>query len=450
MDGFQGKLNRSLQFKLSAWLCLAIVIIAIAGGAFSFFTAFDEANEMQDDQLRQTAALFQSNVAQIASPASREKVPDANLEFRVLVEILGPSGIEVLNIHQDPLPLSKEVSDGLQTITTREEPWRIFVATLNPQQRLVVAQKIAIRDEVARESATATLIPYAILIPVMLFIIGYLVRQMFKPVTQLAKELDSRTEQDLHEVSKANLPIEIVPFVAAINRMLKRVDQSVVQQRRFVADAAHEMRTPLTALSLQTELFDAEDMSEQARERLATLKGGLERTRLLLNQLLAFARAQQESTSENGEVSVQHVFRRALEDLMPLAEVKHIDIGMLTQHDAVLRVREFDLIALVKNLVHNAIKYTPDGGHIDLSLESVSGKVIIKIMDTGPGIPQAERERVFDPFYRVLGNETQGSGLGLSIVKAIAERIGAEIRLDESSMQKGSPGLCVTVVFHQK
>ena len=135
---------------------------------------------------------------------------------------------------------------------------------------------------------------------------------------------------------------------------------------------------------------------------------------------------------------------------MPLAEAKHIDIGMLTQHDAVLRVREFDLIALVKNLVHNAIKYTPDGGHIDLSLESVSGKVIIKIMDAGPGIPQAERERVFDPFYRVLGNESQGSGLGLSIVKAIAERIGAEIYLEDSKTKTENPGLCVSVVFHPK
>ncbi len=450
MDGFQGKLSRSLQFKLSAWLCSVIVIIAIAGGAYSFSTAFVEANEMQDDQLRQTAALFKSHVAEIASPASRKKVPDADLEFRILVEILGPSGVEVLGIHQDPLPLSGDVSDGLQTITTKEEPWRIFVATLSPDQRLVVAQKIAIRDEVARESATATLIPYAILIPVLLLIIGYLVRQMFKPVTQLARELDLRNEQDLHEISKEKLPMEIVPFVAAINRMLKRVDQSVTQQRRFVADAAHEMRTPLTALSLQTELFDSEEMSEQARERLATLKSGLERTRLLLNQLLAFARAQQENKAENVEASVQNVFRRVLEDLMPLAEAKHIDVGVLTQRDVVLRVREFDLIALVKNLVENAIRYTPEHGKIDLSLEADSDAVVIKISDNGPGIPVAERERVFDPFYRVLGNESQGSGLGLSIVKTIAERIGAEIHLDDSSGKTESPGLCVTVVFPKK
>lgn len=404
---------------------------------------------MQDDQLRQTAALFQSNVAQIASPASREKVPDSNLEFRVLVEILGPSGVEVLGIHQDPLPLSSEVSDGIQTITTKEEPWRIFVATLNKDERLVVAQKIAIRDEVARESATATLIPYAILIPVMLFIIGYLVRQMFKPVTQLAKELDSRTEQDLHEVSKVNLPMEIVPFVAAINRMLKRVDHSVSQQRRFIADAAHEMRTPLTALTLQAELFETEAMSEQARVRLSTLKSGLERTRLLLNQLLALARAQQETSPENNQVSVQDAFRLALEDLMPLAEAKQVDVGVLTQQDAFLRVGKFDLLAILKNLLHNAIQYTPEGGHVDLSLETQHGKVIIKIIDAGPGIPEAERERVFDPFYRVMGNDKQGSGLGLSIVKTIAERIGAEIHLHDADSSTGSPGLCVTLVFHQ-
>ncbi|MGH8049115.1 MAG: ATP-binding protein [Methylococcales bacterium] len=424
--------------------------MAIAGGTFSFATAFEEANEMQDDQIRQVATLFKTHIAQIAPARNHESIPDTNLEFLILIEVLTPSGIEVLSARQPPLAVPNNIAEGIQTMTLQQEPWRIFVTTLNASQRLVVAQKIAIRDEVAGESATATLIPYAILIPLLLLITAYLVRQMFRPVTQLAKELDLRKEQDLHEVSKENLPTEILPFVFAINRMLKRVDQSVTQQRRFVADAAHEMRTPLTALSLQTELFDAEDMSEQARERLATLKSGLERTRLLLNQLLAFARAQQENNSESPQVSLQHVFRQTLEDLMPLAEAKHIDVGVLTQDDVLLQVREFDLIALVKNLLDNAIRYTPEYGKVDLAFEALPDVVVIKITDSGPGIPEGERERVFDPFYRVLGNESQGSGLGLSIVQAIAERIGAEIHLGDSNRRAESPGLCVSVVFHQK
>ena len=452
MDGFKRKLTQSLQYKLSVWLCVAIIAMAIAGGTLSFATAFEEANEMQDDQLKQVAALIHGHVVPLVMQKTEKaalanaSVLDTDPEFRIVVQIMSPTGIEVLVANQLPLLVPVSVSDGIQTLTLQDEEWRIFVKTLNRQQRVVVAQLIEVRDEVAQESAIATLIPFIVLIPVLLLLISYLIREMFKSVTTLAMDLDQRSEQDLHAIDETNLPSEILPFVVAINRMLMRVDHSVEQQRRFVADAAHEMRTPLTALSLQAELFDASDMSEQARQRLATLKNGLERTRLLLNQLLAFARAQQFNKDEKEEVSVQHAIRRALEDLIPLAEAKHIDVGVVSELDAKLSVQEFDLIVLIKNLVDNAIRYTPNGGKIDLSMTRNQEKIILKITDTGPGIPEAERERVFDPFYRLLGNDQTGSGLGLSIVKAIATRMGAKIELDSV---KGNSGLCVSVVFHQ-
>ena len=452
MDGFKRKLTQSLQYKLSAWLCVAIMAMAIVGGTFSFATAFEEANELQDDQLKQVAVLIHGHVVPLVMEKTGKvafanaSVLDTDPEFRIVVQIMKPTGIEVLVANQRPLLLPVDVLDGIQTLTIRDEAWRIFVKTLNPQQRVAVAQLIEVRDEVAQESAIATIIPFMVLIPVLLILVSYLIREMFKPVTTIAIDLDKRSEQDLHAIDETNLPSEILPFVVAINRMLTRVDQSVEQQRRFVADAAHEMRTPLTALSLQLERLEAVEMSEQAKQRLSTLKNGLERTRLLLNQLLAFARAQQVNNEGKTEVSVQHVIRRVLEDLMPLADAKHIDIGVVGEFDATLSVQEFDLAALIKNLVDNAIHYTPDGGKIDLSLARNLEKIILKIIDTGPGIPEADRERVFDPFYRVLGNQQTGSGLGLSIVKTIATRIGAKIEL--SSVNENS-GLCVSVIFHQ-
>lgn len=440
-------MNSSLQFKLSLWLCTAIVIVAVAGGALSFSNAFEEANEMQDDQLRQVAEIFKSHAAKIIPMEDREAIPDSNLEFRVLVEVIGPSGIDVLGVRQPPLLVGKNVDDGIGTLAVKDESWRIFVTGLDAERRLVVAQKIAIREEVARESATATLIPYALLIPILLIIVSYLIRRMFKPVTQLAEELDRRSEQDLRAVDKKNLPNEILPFVASINRMLRRVDFSVAQQRRFVADVAHEMRTPLTALSLQAERLDAADMSEQARERLARLKSGLERTRLLLNQLLTLARAQQNKIEVESEISVRQVFHSVLEDLMPLAQAKQIDVGVVGEQDAKLHVQEFDLVALLKNLVDNAIRYTPQGGQIDLAIITRNGKTGIVVEDTGPGIPESEHVRVFDPFYRVLGNEETGSGLGLSIVKLCAERMGADVLLGDARDSKDKPGLRVEVLF---
>ena len=452
MDGFKRKLTQSLQYKLSAWLCVTIIAMAIVGGTFSFATAFEEANELQDDQLKQVAALIHGQVVPLVMQKTGKvafanaSVLDTDPEFRIVVQIIKPTGIDVLVANQRPLLLPVDVLDGIQTVTIRGEAWRIFVKTLNPQQRVAVAQLIQVRDEVAQESAMATIIPFMVLIPVLLILVSYLIREMFKPVATIAIDLDKRSEQDLHAIDETNLPSEVLPFVVAINRMLTRVDQSVEQQRRFVADAAHEMRTPLTALSLQLERLEAVEMSEPAKQRLSALKNGLERTRLLLNQLLAFARAQQVNNEGKTEISLQHVIRRVLEDLMPLADAKHIDIGVVSEFDATVSVQEFDLAALIKNLVDNAIRYTPDGGKVDLLLARNLEKITLKIVDTGPGISEAERERVFDPFYRVLGSEQIGSGLGLSIVKTIATRIGAKIEL--SSVNENS-GLCVTVIFHE-
>ena len=181
-------------------------------------------------------------------------------------------------------------------------------------------------------------------------------------------------------------------------------------------------------------------MPEEARMRLAALRRGIGRTRKLLDQLLALARAQSQ-TGEARPVRLVGVVRHALEDLMPLAEDRHMDIGVVRQDDVVVRASEMDLTILVRNLVDNAIRYTPEGGKIDLAVEAGADSAVFRVDDTGPGIPPDERERVFDPFYRALGTDEFGSGLGLSIVKTIAERIGATVSLGQS----GSGGLEVAV-----
>ena len=186
-------------------------------------------------------------------------------------------------------------------------------------------------------------------------------------------------------------------------------------------------------------------MSELARERLTVLRQGIERGRSLLDQLLTLAKAQSAINLPKAPVSVQSIYRRVLEDLMPLAEAKDIDIGVEGTQDAEVWASELDMITVVKNLVDNAIRYTPEGGRVDLSVKVSQGKAELHIQDNGPGIPLAERDRVFDPFYRTLGSEQIGSGLGLSIVQTIAHRIGAEIRLDFAD-EVQQAGLHVTVI----
>jgi len=229
------------------------------------------------------------------------------------------------------------------------------------------------------------------------------------------------------------------PFVRAINRLLGRVAQDLERQRRFVADAAHELRSPLTALSLQAERLQQAPMSDTAQQRLAELRQGIQRGRALLEQLLSLARAQQPGETPAAAVSVQGVFRSVLQELMPLAQARQIDLGVVGAQDAQVAVSALDLRTLVKNLVDNAIRYTPVGGRVDLSVGQLAGAVVLCVEDTGPGIAPAERERVFDAFYRTVGTEPAGSGLGLSIVQAIAQRVGARVSLawSDDAAQRG-------------
>lgn len=431
MDDFKKCLRDSIQLRLSLWLSLIILVIAVVAGSFSFLAALDEANELQDDVLHQVAAVFDRY--QLQGPVSDDgsRVHGGNDESGVKVKFLtdrsaAPAGD---GNSQAALPLSSTLPDGMHSIQLRGEPYRVLVKTLASGGRLAVAQETGVRDEIARLGALQTVMPLLILVPILLLVTAILVRQMFHPISSLAIEIDRRSDQDLHPVMHDRLPVEVQPFVTAINRLLDRVARAMDAQRRFVADAAHELRSPLTALSLQAERLAQADMSDTAQEQLKILRQGIERGRGLLGQLLSLARAQLVPTAPQALVSVQRIYRGVLEDLMPLAEARQVDIGVEGGDDAELHVHEMDLRTLVKNLVDNAIRYTPGGGRVDLSVRTVGDRAVVQVRDSGPGIPQSEWQRIFDPFYRVLGSDEVGSGLGLSIVKTIADRMGAEIQL---------------------
>ena len=447
MDGLKRRLNESIQLKLSFILSLAILVVASVAGAFSFLSAFDEAHELQDDVLRQVAQLMDRQRLSPIVPTTGNRLKDVDEESRVIIQRLGEANPSATSVDAGgTLLLPTTLADGLHTLEVGGETFRVLVKTTTAGERIAVAQESGFRNEIARDGALRTVMPFLILVPVLLLIVADLVRKMFRPIATLSKEIDQRAEQELHPVEDRHLPVEVRPFAVAINRLLARVGQSMESQRRFVADAAHELRSPLTALSLQAELLANTEMSDLTRERLTVLRQGIERGRSLLDQLLTLAKAQSATNSPKSSISVQAIYRRVLEDLMPLAEAKDIDIGVEGTQDAEVWVSEMDMIAVVKNLVDNAIRYTPEGGKVDLSVSVSDGKAELHIQDSGPGIPLDERNRVFDPFYRMLGSEQIGSGLGLSIVQTISSRIGAEIRLGFSDQTKQT-GLSVTVLI---
>lgn len=207
-------------------------------------------------------------------------------------------------------------------------------------------------------------------------------------------------------------------------------------------------RRPLTALSLQTERLAAAEMSAEAAERLAVVRSGLQRTQQLVQQLLTMARMQQADAGSAPPVPLQRVVQRVIEDIVPLAEARQIDLGVAGELHGAVAADETALLVLTKNLVDNAVRYTPPGGRVDVSVQAEPGGALaLQVRDTGPGIAPDERARVFDAFYRGLGNGVEGSGLGLAIVAAIAQPLGAQVELADAGGPPAAPGLCVTVRF---
>jgi len=447
MDGVKRSLRHSLQFQLSCWLSLALVCVALAIGIFSFYSAADEANELQDDQLRQMAKLLNPHSQSLGQPLSTASIDMSDPESRMVIQLLDPHRVQSTRIDGEKLPLPASLAPGIHTLCIGQTSWRIFVRRLAHGQNLAVGQVTEVRDAVARRSGLSAILPLLLMIPLLLGLISVLVRQKFKPLLRLSTELDQRNENDLAPLNQARIPSEILPFTASINRLLLRVEQSLEMQRCFIADASHELRSPFTALSLQAEALQNCALPPEALERLTALRQGVMRTRTLLEQLLSLARAQDKARSNRSRISLQAVFRRVLEDLLPLAEKKHIDLGAVFEQDVELEADALDLHTLVRNLLDNAIRYTPSGGRVDLDLRQEGDAALLEVIDNGPGIAAEERNRVFDSFYRVLGNEQQGSGLGLSIVKVIVERLGGRISLSDAHPGAQPPGLCFRVTL---
>ncbi|SFB17231.1 two-component system, OmpR family, sensor kinase [Collimonas sp. OK607] len=433
MDGFKTRLSHSLQFRLSLWLSLVILAMAVPAGVYSFFSAFHEANDLQDDQLRQVAALVLSRDLPPATPDRRATGKMKDNESKVIVQILAPAqsdGDDDTSLH-----LPADLRDGIQTVKVGHVPWRLFVKPTASGQRLAVGQQTEVRDEIARDSGLRTVMPFMVLIPILIALVSIMVRGMLRPIAKLSQEVDRRDDQDMRPLDEQQVADEIRPLIGSINRLLRRVADNMDAQRRFLADAAHELRSPLTALSLQAENLAATDLSPASKARLLPLRQGLNRSKALLEQLLTLARSQNTGASRISQitqVSLQAVLRRVVEDSLPLAQANQIDIGVNADTEVTLAAQEVDIVALIRNLIDNAIRYTPPGGNVEVRLHAQPGLVTVEVEDSGPGIQETERERVFDPFYRVLGSDQDGSGLGLSIVKSIVARLNGKIELQHA------------------
>lgn len=417
-------MKRSLQRHLSLVLGSAILFTGLIAAAASFALAYSEAKEFQDDMLRQIAVLGGTNNASASQQTDRDNDGISDPESRVMLYRL-PGNTA-------PVWLKRDLSPGLHTLDTDTGQMRVFVR--GGQMRTAVAQPTEARDEIAVNSALRTLIPLLLLLPIMVWLIVRIVRSQLEPVAKLARSLDEQSAHHPRQLQSDDLPQEIIPFVHAINRLLKKVNHLMGQQRRFIADAAHELRSPLTALSIQSQnLLHAGSLAAM-RERISPLQDGIERARHLTEQLLNLARTQAD-TRERVLTDVSAMARELIAEYMPLSDARRIDLG-LDEIAALSLYAEPDALRLIlRNALENALKYTPEGGEVTLRL--IPDSAIIEVVDNGPGIPVSERERVFDSFYRMPGTAGEGSGLGLAIAREAATRLNGIVSLHERRQGRG-------------
>jgi two-component system, OmpR family, sensor kinase len=427
-------MTHSLRGRLLIGLTLMIVSTGVVAGAVGFQWAFDEAIEMQDSILTQIGALALDT--RFHNDASINSGVDP--EAQVTMEELGdrPSGTS------DSRSLWN-LQDGLHVVSRDRKPWRVLLRTRPDGSRFAVSQATAIRDDVARDSALHIVLPLAVMAPCLMLVIALVVWRSLRPMVQLAEQLDIRRPDDLSRLSQKGTPRELHPFIASINRLLERIDAMMDQQRSFVADAAHELRTPITAISLQAENLSQLELPPESRDRLSALQNGARRTAHLLEQLLALARYDMASPPQAPITSLDCCAKEVVADFMSVASDRGVDLGFAIIEPLLVRGEPATLSSVVHNLIDNALRHTPQGGRVDIGIYREAERVILQVEDTGAGIPASDLERVFEPFVRGSRPAGEGTGLGLSIVKRIVERLKGCVALENVA----NSGLRVTVSF---
>jgi two-component system OmpR family sensor kinase len=427
---------RSLRGRLFIGLTAMIILTGAIGGMFAYSWAFGEAIEMQDSILIQLASLAQSGSFSAGQP---------------LHGVEEDTEVWLIELGKTPRGLADDrrlftLRDGLQVATWRNRPIRVLLRTRSDGSRFAVAQPTTVRDETARDVAFRTLLPIAALIPCLMLVTALVIAHSLRPIVQLAGDLDSRRADDMTPLPLKGTPSELHPFITSINGLLARMRLLMDQHRRFVADAAHELRTPITALSLQAENLDSVALPEAARERVAALKKGMHRTKHLLEQLLALARheATPSGPAEMPLAALDCVAKEVVADLLPEALDRGIDLGFALVEPLTVRSEPVMLAAIIRNLLDNALRFTPRGGTIDIGVYRQDDVAILQIEDTGPGVASTDMDQVFEPFFRGCHPEGEGTGLGLSIVKRIVDSLGGGIAL-ENIAGAGRSGLRATV-----
>ncbi|MGK6306243.1 ATP-binding protein [Variovorax sp. DT-64] len=425
---------KSLRARLLLFLLAAIVLAAGTQAFVAYRTVLKEADQIFDYHMQQMALSLRAGLPPSAAVGG---LSDGEQNFEFVVQVWTADGVLVFeSAAQAALPQRAVL--GFSNVNARGTTYRVY--SLQARSLVIqVAQDMAARRHMAGTLALRTVGPIALAAPLLMLVVWWVVSRSLAPVARVRGQVAARQADDLSPVSESGLPEEVRPLVHELNLLFDRVRRAFEAQKHFVADAAHELRSPLAALKLQVQgLQRAPDEStrELAVNRLAA---GIDRATRLVEQMLALAR--QEASAAAGTppeaVELQEVARLALSDAIAVAQARRIDIGIASAQAARVQGRPEALRTLLRNLLDNAVKYTPEGGRVDIRIAQQANGAELVVEDSGPGLPAEERERVLDRFYRAGEPQAPGSGLGLAIVKSIADQHGATLDIGRSASLGG-------------
>jgi two-component system, OmpR family, sensor kinase len=437
---------RSIERTLLSWVMGALLLGSVVVSLVAYLVTLDEMNEVFDADLK-TVAQAMSSYQQ----SSRNLVEGATLQLPQRTDV--PEDVEIVTLTWTPKGQAVYSSDprvrmpygnveGLSQMRVEGEDWIVYTS-VRQDGVAQAAQRVASRNEMARESAVKVFPPMMLLVVIVGALLVYGLRRGLRSLNEAAIDIAKRSTTALDPIDTRDMPHEIAPLVESINGMIGRVGGAITAQRQFLADAAHELRTPVTAQRLQLQLLQRSTDEASRREAMAELEAGITRSQRLIEQLLHVTRSGPEGEVMRPQlVDLGAVVQGVVGGLSAKADQHGIDLGATAAPGIVVEGDREQLALLLENLVENSLRYAPDGSVVDVEVGWREDRAELRVIDNGPGIPESEREHVFARFFRGEGaaqrsRDKSGSGLGLAIVRAIADRHGASVGLHTPASGQG-------------
>ncbi len=439
-------LRRRLLFLLSG----TVLAAWLATAAFTYFDARKEIGEMLDAHLAQSAGLVAAQLEHEIDDDHGARLPrQYKHERKIAFQVWDRKGRLRLRSASAPEVQLQNQSEGYGDAVIDGKRWRIFSRWDESRRYLVqVGERYELRDELAQSVASHLLHPLYFALPALALLIWLAVGAGLAPLAGVAREVSRRAPDNLVPLDASHAPREISPLIAALNALFDRLRTSLEQERRFTADAAHELRTPLAAVKTQAQVALGATGDAERGRALANVVSGTDRAAHLVEQLLVLARLDPQTALPPGQTVELHALaQQGVAEIAPAAAARGVEVGLAPGEAAPVAGDAVLLAVLLRNLLDNAVRYTPAGGEVEVAVRITDAGVSLAVVDNGPGIAEAERGRVFERFHRVLGTGEEGSGLGLSIVSRIADLHRAGVSLGTGSDGRG---LRVEVAFPAK